>query len=79
MVEEAAGTKLYESKKASAEKTIGKKDSKLNEIEKVGNKRTCMSDLCLNSLFFSDFTRRNHSQFKEAQGGTKMYMYMYDY
>ncbi len=41
MVEEAAGTKLYESKKASAEKTIGKKDSKLNEIEKVGN-NTCL-------------------------------------
>ena len=35
MVEEAAGTKLYESKKSSAEKTIEKKDSKLNEIEKV--------------------------------------------
>ena len=35
MVEEAIGTKLYESKKLSAEKTIGKKDAKLNEIEKV--------------------------------------------
>ncbi len=35
MVEEAAGTKLYESKKSAAEKTIGKKDAKLIEIEKV--------------------------------------------
>lgn len=35
MLEEAAGTKLYESKKLSAEKTIGKKDMKLKEIDQV--------------------------------------------
>ena len=35
MMEEAAGTRMYESKKASAVKTIAKKDSKLQEIEKV--------------------------------------------
>ena len=35
MIEEAAGTKLYESKKQSALKTIEKKQSKLAEIEKV--------------------------------------------
>lgn len=35
MIEEAAGTRMYESKRASAQKTIGKKDSKLKEIETV--------------------------------------------
>jgi len=35
MIEEAAGTRLYESKKESAEKTIAKKDAKLNEIDRV--------------------------------------------
>lgn len=35
MVEEAAGTRLYESKKSSAQRTIEKKDSKLREIEKI--------------------------------------------
>ncbi|XP_065833920.1 structural maintenance of chromosomes protein 2-like [Oscarella lobularis] len=35
MMEEAAGTRMYESKKASAVKTIAKKDSKLQEIEKI--------------------------------------------
>ena len=35
MIEEAAGTRMYESKKMSAQKTIGKKDAKLKEIEVV--------------------------------------------
>ncbi|XP_074652125.1 structural maintenance of chromosomes protein 2-like [Tubulanus polymorphus] len=35
MIEEAAGTKLYESKKESAQKTIEKKDAKLREIETI--------------------------------------------
>lgn len=35
MIEEAAGTKLYESKKETAQKTIEKKDAKLNEIDTV--------------------------------------------
>ena len=35
MIEEAAGTKLYESKKESAQKTIEKKDAKLKEIDTV--------------------------------------------
>ena len=35
MIEEAAGTKLYESKRESAQKTIEKKDAKLQEIETV--------------------------------------------
>jgi len=35
MIEEAAGTTLYESKKKLAEKTIEKKDAKLREIDNV--------------------------------------------
>ena len=35
MIEEAAGTRMYESKKSSAQKTIVKKDNKLKEIEVV--------------------------------------------
>ncbi|NXP08052.1 SMC2 protein, partial [Thinocorus orbignyianus] len=35
MIEEAAGTRIYESKKLIAQKTIEKKDSKLEEIKKV--------------------------------------------
>ena len=39
MIEEAAGTRMYESKREAAQKTIEKKDSKLAEIDKV---HTCM-------------------------------------
>ena len=35
MVEEACGTRLYEVKKSQAEKTMEKKDSKVNEINKI--------------------------------------------
>lgn len=35
MIEEAAGTKMYESKKQIAEKNIDKKDAKLKEINDV--------------------------------------------
>ncbi|RZF41522.1 hypothetical protein LSTR_LSTR000236 [Laodelphax striatellus] len=37
MVEEAAGTKMYENKKQAAEKIIEKKDAKLNEMNKIIN------------------------------------------
>jgi len=37
MIEEAAGTRMYESKRASAQKTIEKKDNKLKEIEVVSS------------------------------------------
>jgi hypothetical protein len=37
MIEEAAGTRLYESKKESAQRTIEKKDSKLREIDIVSS------------------------------------------
>merc|ERR1712228_912941 len=35
MIEEAAGTRMYEAKKQQAEKTIEKKDQKLNEINNI--------------------------------------------
>lgn len=35
MVEEAAGTKMYETKKQETEKTIIKKDAKLKELNDV--------------------------------------------
>ena len=35
MIEEAAGTRMYESKKVSAQNTIVKKDTKLSEIDKA--------------------------------------------
>ena len=35
MIEEAAGTKMYETKKASAERTVEKKETKLQEIDTV--------------------------------------------
>ena len=35
MIEEAAGTRLYESKKEMAQKTIEKKDARLKEIDTV--------------------------------------------
>ncbi|XP_061874312.1 structural maintenance of chromosomes protein 2 [Colius striatus] len=35
MIEEAAGTRMYESKKITAQKTIEKKESKLKEIQKI--------------------------------------------
>lgn len=36
MIEEAAGTKLYEDKRLNALKTIEKKDKKVEEINQVG-------------------------------------------
>ena len=35
MIEEAAGTRMYETKKIAAEKTILKKQSKVEEINKI--------------------------------------------
>lgn len=46
MIEEAAGTRMYESKRASAQKTIEKKDSKLSEIDKVHCTYTYMKMQC---------------------------------
>lgn len=37
MIEEAAGTRMYETKKQQAEKTIEKKDAKLKELNDVSS------------------------------------------
>lgn len=37
MIEEAAGTRMYESKRRVAEKTIEKKDAKLRELNDVSD------------------------------------------
>ena len=39
MIEEAAGTRLYECKKQVAQKTIEKKDARLKEINDVSHPR----------------------------------------
>ena len=51
MIEEAAGTRMYESKKQQAVKTMEKKQSKLNEIEAV----------CCHNKSFSYFYRNYSS------------------
>lgn len=38
MIEEAAGTRMYENKKINAQKTIEKKDAKLRELNAVSLK-----------------------------------------
>ncbi len=49
MIEEAAGTMMYESKKQQAQKTIEKKDSKLREINDVSPREdmTIQSAVCV--------------------------------
>lgn len=42
MIEEAAGTRLYESKKEAAQRTIEKKDAKLKEIDTVCHLQYCL-------------------------------------
>lgn len=43
MIEEAAGTRMYECKKISAQKTIEKKEAKLKEIQTVCQMSSKMS------------------------------------
>jgi len=44
MIEEAAGTRMYEMKKQAAEKTIEKKDLKLSELNSVRVPFTILED-----------------------------------
>ena len=50
MIEEAAGTRMYESKKIQALKTMEKKQTKLNELESV-----CFNLLILILFLMKDF------------------------
>ena len=45
MIEEAAGTRMYESKRTAAQRTIEKKDSKLREIDTVRTHSSIPIDL----------------------------------
>ena len=45
MIEEAAGTRMYESKRTAAQRTIEKKDSKLREIDTVRTHSSTPVDL----------------------------------
>lgn len=48
MIEEAAGTRMYEMKKINAEKTIAKKQGRVDEINQVGYCAVVWSEiLCL--------------------------------
>jgi hypothetical protein len=71
MIEEAAGTRLYESKKESAQRTIEKKDMKLQEIDRVSGNRantTCNTKEFHRIIFASsDLERRYHTNFDKAQ------------
>jgi len=53
MIEEAAGTRMYESKKQSAQRTIEKKDSKLQEIETVSLENNLLVTFYLDSHFLN--------------------------
>lgn len=68
MIEEAAGTMMYESKKQQAQKTIEKKDSKLREINDVSRKSIDLIKLImLLMVLCSDFKRGNHSNFDQVE------------
>ena len=53
MVEEACGTRLYETKKIQAQKTMEKKDSKVAEITRILNEGTNTSIRRLSSPMLS--------------------------
>lgn len=57
LVEEACGTRLYEMKKIQAQKTMEKKESKVNEINKL---------LREGSIFLGRMTNRHHPNTGEA-------------
>ena len=77
MIEEAAGTRMYESKRASAQRTIEKKDSKLKEIEVVSwtlsnvEWRTIIGGGHAHlPVYIPDSWWRDHANSKEVEGWT---------
>ena len=64
MLEEAAGTRMYETKRTNARKTIDKKDSKLNEIDKVNQ----LLWYCY-YIYYIDPGRGNHSDINQIKRG----------
>lgn len=60
LLEEASGTKLYERKKEAAMKTLAKKQTKLEEIDEVGEGRghvMVCAVLCCAALVFGAMLR----------------------
>ena len=51
MIEEAAGTRLYETKREAAQKTIEKKDAKLREMDSVSFFIFIFCQICFMNLF----------------------------
>lgn len=89
MIEEAAGTRMYEEKKRKALETIEKKDKKLEEITKVGSISSfvlCRDFVCLTSLVRQvleeeivpklDHYREEKKKFLEYQNITKQLEYV---
>jgi len=70
MMEEAAGTRMYEMKKGNAEKTIAKKQTRVDEIEKVRILLRSAQHYLLISLFlvclFPDLGGRDHSPHRDS-------------
>ena len=64
MIEEAAGTRLYETKREAAQKTIEKKDTKLREIDTVS---FCSVIFIFSLLFFFLLLWCNYGKAKEGR------------
>ena len=57
MLEEAAGTRMYESKKGNALKTLERKQIKVEEINKVGS--LLLRPLCITAGYMALTKRRS--------------------
>ena len=63
MMEEAAGTRMFEDRKEKAKRTMGKKEKRVEEINEVCNPRRHPSRFCTHSvrfLYCSSFVRKLH-------------------
>ena len=70
MMEEAAGTRMYEMKKENAQKTIAKKQTRVDEIEKV-LLSLCDPNLTAPphpSLYILDSRGRDHPSYGDLEG-----------
>lgn len=63
MVEEAAGTSMYESKRDQTNKLIEKKDAKLNEMDAVSKRKRKNASAPLYRLFYQFYQRGLHDWF----------------
>lgn len=68
MIEEAAGTSMFEEKKEKAVKTMARKEKRLDEIQEVRPFPLALSTLLTHSRHAAP-PRRNHSQARQAPRG----------